>query len=286
MSVSEMSSGEKGKIRIKALILPSRSTFSRLLGAHKTVNIFDFTSSNQSESDPLETCMALQLFLSLLLLGAGTVAADTQLNMAPLSKQLSEFENALHLALSRQRAHEETEDNQRSENKNQGLINTIVNHNNKLKTFENKFYLVVNNFANSSPHVKEVHERTTELEKQVFGAPQPHKSWRELLLLAITVVALWFCLLKFARKYVAPRWIKWLHERIVNPPRRLETISEHVAERTEEGKIRDLKLRLQNHMAEQKEQLKIIVQRINGGSAHNRLPAKDWWNSSDPNRSE
>jgi hypothetical protein len=88
-------------------------------------------------------------------------ASDEQVNQAPLSKQISEFGNALHVALNRQRSHEEEEDKQRNENKNQGLITTIVNHNNKLKMFENKFNLVVNNFANSS-HIKEVHERTKE----------------------------------------------------------------------------------------------------------------------------
>ena len=85
-------------------------------------------------------------------------------------KKLSEFENALHEALDKQRSNEE--DNQLNENRNQGLINTILNHNNKLKMFENKFNLVVNNFANSS-HVKEVHERTNELERLIIGAPQP-----------------------------------------------------------------------------------------------------------------
>lgn len=117
------------------------------------------------------------------------MSASALVNHGSPSKQISEFENALHEALNRQRSNEE--DNQRNENRNQGLINTIVNHNNKLKVFENRFNMVVNNFANTS-HVKEVHERTKELEKHVFCAPQPHKSWREFMLLMIAVSALLF----------------------------------------------------------------------------------------------
>jgi hypothetical protein len=44
-----------------------------------------------------------------------------------------------------------------NENYNQGLINTIVNHNSKIKNIENKFNYVVNNFANSN-HVEEMIE--------------------------------------------------------------------------------------------------------------------------------
>lgn len=214
-------------------------------------------------------------------------ASDAQVNQASLSKQISEFESALHLALNKQRPHEEDEDKQRNENKNQGLINTIVNHNNQLKVFENKFNLVVNNLANSS-HVKEVHERTKELEKHLFGAPQPHKSWRELLLLAITLGALGFVLLKLTQKYVAPCWTKWLNDSITNNPHRLATtISEQVSAE-ETRKNLDLKLLLEQHLANQKEQLEIIAQRMNGSTARGRLPALDVWNSnsSEPNRNE
>jgi galactitol-specific phosphotransferase system IIB component len=52
----------------------------------------------------------------------------------------------------------EKKDHLQNENKNQGLINTIVNHNNKLKNIDNKYNFIVNNYANSS-HVKEVIEK-------------------------------------------------------------------------------------------------------------------------------
>jgi hypothetical protein len=60
-------------------------------------------------------------------------------------------------------------------NKNNGLISTLVNHKEKLKLVDNKINYIVNNFANSS-HVKEIVEKTKEIEKHVFGAPLPHSS--------------------------------------------------------------------------------------------------------------
>jgi hypothetical protein len=200
------------------------------------------------------------------------------------SKKLSEFENALHEALNKQRSDEE--DNQRNENRNQGLINTIVNHNNKLKMFENKFNLVVNNFANSS-HVKEVHERTNELERLVLGAPQPHKSRRELLLLAIVLLAVLFGLIKITKRYVIPRWIKWLNTEITKRHRGLPTISGQVTGRVESGSNQDPRHTLERHLAEQKEMLEHIINTVNMASPHDRLPVRDRerWERTEPNRS-
>ncbi len=60
------------------------------------------------------------------------------------------------------------DDHLQNDKKNQGLINTIVNHNNKIKSIENKFNFIINNYANSS-HVKEIIEREKEIEKHVMG---------------------------------------------------------------------------------------------------------------------
>jgi hypothetical protein len=154
----------------------------------------------QRESAPFGSIMAFALYV--LVLWSYTLSGNAQVDHGSSSTKIAEFENALHVALNKQRLVEE--DNQRNENRNQGLINTIVNHNNKLKMFENKFNLVVNNFANSS-HVKEVHERTNELERLVLGAPQPHKSWRELTLLAIVILVLLLGLIKITKRYALRR---------------------------------------------------------------------------------
>jgi hypothetical protein len=188
------------------------------------------------------------------------------------SKKLSEFENALHEALNKQRSDEE--DNQRNVNRNQGLINTIVNHNNKLNMFDNKFNLVVNNFANSS-HVKEVHERTNELERLVLGAPQPHKSWRELMLFAIVFLALLLGLIKITKRYAIPQWIKWLNTEITNRHHGLPTISGQVTGRMEGGSNQDPRHAFERHLAEQKEMLEHILHTVNTTSPHDRVPVRD-----------
>ena len=148
---------------------------------------------------------ALMFIVTGLSLQLGTVLADTGLS----SKHLAELEHALHRELLKHDQHEEPSKDtaaQRNVNKNYGLINTIVNHNNKLKHIENKFNVMINNFANSS-HVKEVVEKNKEIERHIFGAPQPLKSWREMLLCILLVGVLVFALYGVFRKYVRG-WIR------------------------------------------------------------------------------
>jgi hypothetical protein len=82
------------------------------------------------------------------------------------SNNYSELERVFQSPLDSQRHREMTsttsEDQLQKENKNQKLIDTIVNHNNKIKNFENKFNFIINNYAHSS-HVKEIVEKTKEL---------------------------------------------------------------------------------------------------------------------------
>jgi len=95
----------------------------------------------------------------------------------------SDVELAFQAALKAQRLREVgdnvNDDQLRNENRNQDLINTIVNHNRKTKHFENKINFIINNYTNSS-YIKEIVEKTKELEQHFFGAPRPHRSWREL----------------------------------------------------------------------------------------------------------
>jgi len=95
------------------------------------------------------------------------------------SSNHSDLERAFQAALDAQRHKEETDtandDQLLNDNRNQGLINSIVNNNDrKIKHLENKFNFIVNNYANSS-HIKEILEKTKELEDHVFGAPRPHR---------------------------------------------------------------------------------------------------------------
>jgi hypothetical protein len=87
--------------------------------------------------------------------------------------------------------------------RNQGVINTIVNHNDKIKNIENKFNIVVNNLANIS-HVKQIEKNTKELEKHVSGPPRPHSTWREFLLLLVTLVMIIGILVAVGKKCLGP----------------------------------------------------------------------------------
>ncbi|CAF2087956.1 unnamed protein product, partial [Rotaria magnacalcarata] len=89
------------------------------------------------------------------------------------------LDKGLHTALEAQQQSDSQstgkEDKQQTNNKNQCLVNTLVNHNNNIKNIEDKYNFIVNNYANSS-HVKEYIEKTKEIEKHVLGAPRPHNS--------------------------------------------------------------------------------------------------------------
>jgi hypothetical protein len=121
----------------------------------------------------------------------------------------------------------EKDDQLMSENKNRGIINTIVNHNQKIHNIENKMNVIVNNFANSS-HVKEIVEKTKELEKHIFGTPRPHSSWRDLLLVAILVLGVIGILIFLGNKIIGPGLIKYVQKRAADNTEKVATVSEYV----------------------------------------------------------
>ena len=148
-----------------------------------------------------------------------------------ISRELPDLDRALRLALKAQRNRERSNtrdlEHLHNENKNQGLINTIVNHNKKIKTIENEFNLIINNFANST-HVKEVVNKMKEIEKHVFGTPRPHSSWREFLLVAIVVEVIGVLLIKVGNKCIVPELAKCISKRITDKTPRLTTISGNI----------------------------------------------------------
>lgn len=131
-----------------------------------------------------------------------------------------------------QAANNENEDN--TVNKNNGLINTIVNHNEKLKMVENKINYIVNNFANSS-HIKEIVEKTKEIENHVFGAPRPHAAWREFVLVFVCVVAVLYVMHKAGTKLVLPYVWKLLSEKTKEHGLQINTISGQVENKSGMG---------------------------------------------------
>jgi hypothetical protein len=122
------------------------------------------------------------------------------------------FQSAFDTQRHREITGTENEDQLLNDNKNQGLINTIINHNNKIRNIENTFNIINNNYANSS-HAKEIVEKTKELENHVFGALRPHSSWREFLLMTIIIGVILGILVKVGKKYGGAWLLRFIHEK-------------------------------------------------------------------------
>jgi len=153
----------------------------------------------------------------------------------------------------------EKDDQLMSENKNQGLINTIVNYNQKIQNIENKMNVIVNNFANFS-HVKKIVEKTKELEKHIFGTPRPHSSWRELLL----VLGIIGILIFLGKKIIGPGLIKYVQKRAADNTEKVATVSEYVSYSGHSNTLSTDKLKviLEQQLDEQNKKLIDIMHKL------------------------
>lgn len=193
----------------------------------------------------------------------------------------AELDKTLHVALeaqnNRERAKFESNEHLTNENSNKGLINTIVNHNKKIKNIENKFNYIVNNFANSS-HVKEVVEKTKEIENHVFGPPRPHSSWRELLLMLILLGGLGGTLIIVAKKYLGPRLIRYVNKRnrkTNDDTLQVTTISGSLPDTHRSNNmspINELKIILDHHIENQNKILNEIINELKNCQKKEREP--------------
>ena len=107
------------------------------------------------------------------------------------------------------------------------MINTIVNHAEKLKLVESKTNYIVNNFANSS-HAREIVEKTKEIEKHVFGAPRPHSSWREFVLVLLCIMIALVALHQIFKRLVLPYVVEYLNVKTQHQKKWINTISEQI----------------------------------------------------------
>ena len=183
-------------------------------------------------------------------------------------RELPNLDRALRLALKAQRNRERSntrdQEHLHDENKNQGLINTIVNHNKKTKTIENKFNLIINNFANST-HVKEVVNKMKEIEKHVFGIPRPHSSWREFLLVAMVVGVIGVLLIKVVKKFIAPEIVKCISKRVIDKSLRPVTIRGNIPPNYHNNSKsrQEQKLNLEQRIHDQCEKLNELIYVLN-----------------------
>jgi hypothetical protein len=145
-----------------------------------------------------------------------------------------------------------------------------------LKHIENKYNLIVNNYPNSS-HVREVVEKTKELEKLVTRAPQPHRSWRKLVLVLICVGAVLFVTVKMGQKY-ASKWLSnWLNLESSEHGPRVSIVNEQVARRSVNDKmsVLDLKNLVDQHMIEHKQRMDFLLHKLNDVPLSTLKPTTD-----------
>ena len=161
----------------------------------------------------------------------------------------------------------EKDDRQENKNQNNGLINTIINHNKKIKNIENKYNYIVNNFANSS-HVREVVEKSKQLEKLVVGVPRPHESWRELVLVMIMIGVLLMVVTKIGKKYLGPWLIKYIHKKSKKDRYVLPTISGNMDTETH-GDLDDFKRYWERRWDEQDKRMVEMLLKLNNLSVIN-----------------
>lgn len=245
----------------------------------ESISLFIFIlCSIDTRMAPSVNCPIAMVILAVWLLttNLNCCLGSNGINSSPT--HLSALDEALHRALSAQDKHNEVDngkETQRNENKNQGLINTIINHNNKLKHIENKFNLMINNFANSS-HVKEVVEKNTELEKLILGAPQPHKSWRELALLSILIGILLVLLYKCTQHFLGPWLLARLQRQLVavNNERSGSDISKRNQKQTTLSYISEIKASLERNLSEHEQEIERIRKALqhNGSYTTDRSP--------------
>lgn len=74
-------------------------------------------------------------------------------------------------------------------------------------------------------------EKIKEIENHIYGSPQPHKSWRELLLLLIAGSALVIILVQMYKKLALPRVKRFISENRHGDSARTRSISEQVDKR-------------------------------------------------------
>jgi hypothetical protein len=205
--------------------------------------------------------LVILVWFFLLLIGSIYSNNNTSDHFAALDLAVGK---ALELQTRREDSKDAKSDNIQNEQKNQGLINTIVNHNNQLKNIDNKFNFIINNFANSS-HVKEIIDRTNELEKHIVGAPRPHRSWREFLLFAVVLGALVVGVVSFGKKYCIPRIITYINKKSREHTLEIETLSKQIDHLNDKDlhSFVELKNLMEQHINKHNHQLDIISRKLN-----------------------
>ena len=71
------------------------------------------------------------------------------------------------------------------------LFQSKVQYNDKIKNIKNKMNTIV----------KEVAEKVNRMKKHVYGAPVPHRSWRNLLLMLLGIVILLVIAVRILRNH-------------------------------------------------------------------------------------
>jgi hypothetical protein len=123
--------------------------------------------------------------------------------------------------------------------------------------------MIINNFANAS-HVKEVMDKTNVLEQRVLGAPKPHRSWRDLVLVVILSSLSLGLLLFVLKRYVFPRFLKQLVSKVNAIDPSVQSISEQVSR--DEKKVflsnNGTNITIQQLLQEQNEKVSALLNKL------------------------
>lgn len=139
-------------------------------------------------------------------------------------------------------------DHQQSMQKNQGLINTIMNNNKHLKNIHKKIF--------NSLYVKEISKKTTYIKKHLVDSPPPHKSSRELVLFVVTILIALGSMYIVGRKHCLPKFIHYLSKKSRKNSANTISISKQVDNQIS---LLNLKYCMEN----QNDEVQLILNKIN-----------------------
>jgi molybdopterin converting factor small subunit len=110
-----------------------------------------------------------------------------------------------------------------------------------------------------------------------FGAPRPHSSWRELLLVAIMIGMVVGVLIKVVKKHGGSWLVKVMSKKVQGNPRIIPSISELVPanHHVNRSVVDEFKLKLDQQFMDQNKKLENLMNVVNRERDKNNQPIRD-----------
>jgi hypothetical protein len=138
--------------------------------------------------------------------------------------------------------------------------------------------LLINNYANSS-HIKEIVEKTRVLEHHVLGASRPLRSWRDIVLMVLIIVAISGIGFKLVGKYGGPWLIRYIRKKSGVDSSNVPTVSKQVPH---SGVINDwakeeFKAMVEQQSWVQNQKLDDMRHILKNSLPETKVPVRDGW---------